>query len=225
MGRVISVEGIHMNINLGITPQTQAQQDLYRLAYQCAHSHITVKCNICTTCTYNVHRYGYDPNEAELIKARALMDYNQYIATQALKKKAYWKVELAIGAVALVLILFIIFGIPQIIGAETNATTYPTTIEEATALVRQLIRDVNYDRQINCIDYAVVFYEIWPDSKIIRVWDDADLNHLLNMVGDRYIEPQVRNGDPHILWPTFDTAYKKDQTNTWGYHWADKRRW
>jgi hypothetical protein len=80
---------IYMNLNLGITPQTQAQQDLYRLAYQCAHSYASVKCNVCPTCTYNVQRYGYDPNEVELIKARAFMDYNNYISNQETKRKSY----------------------------------------------------------------------------------------------------------------------------------------
>ncbi|MDR1073307.1 MAG: hypothetical protein LBL45_06495 [Treponema sp.] len=292
-----------MNLNLGITPQTQAQQDLYRLAYHCAYSHTTVGCDMCATCIYNVHRYGYDPNEVELIKAHALMDYNQYVVTQKEKRKSYWQVEIGIGIVAIILILLIILGIPRIIDAATNPPTRPVTIkeapdvltqpvtvttdrvtmtvrsvtmaeafdifatihppayiedtkansawpglpppawlpaivkrvinmptrpatiEEATALVRQTIRDVNYDRKINCIDYAVVFYEIWPDSTIIRVWDNKELNHLLNMVDGKYIEPQVRSGDPHILWPTFDQAFKKDETRIWGYHWGNKRRW
>jgi hypothetical protein len=114
--------------------------------------------------------------------------------------------ELGIVAIVIVCVLLILFGVSLINVA--NVPTHPSSIEEATQLVRQTVRDVNYDRKINCIDYAVVFYEVWTDSTIIRVWDNQELNHLLNMVDGQYREPQVRSGDPHILWSTFDTAHR-----------------
>jgi hypothetical protein len=212
-----------MNVNLGITPQTQAQQDLYRLAYHCAYSHSTVKCNMCPTCTYNAHNYGWDTNEVNLIKARALIDYHEHVARQKQEVKSYWATELGITAGVIILILFLVICM-RFMDRVSNVPQPPATIQEATQIVRNNLRDVNFDDKINCIDYAVIFYETYPDSKIIRVWDNQELNHLLNQVGDQYIEPQVRSGDPTILWPTFNSAYKKDETIRWSY-WATRRRW
>jgi hypothetical protein len=143
-----------MNVNLGITPQTQAQQDLYRLAYQCVHSYTSVGCTVCPTCAYNIRRYGYDPNEVELIRARAIMDYNNYISNQKSKRKSYWQTELGILLIVIILVLFIVcaFNISEHV---SNVPQHPSTIQETTQLVRANIRDVNYDDLINCIDYAV----------------------------------------------------------------------
>jgi hypothetical protein len=160
------------------------------------------------------------------------MDYQQHVATQKSKTKAYWQIEFGVLTVVLILILILIIGtrfIDQVSNVGTppsNVGTAPATIQEATQFVRDNLRDVNYDRKINCIDYAVIFYEIWPDAKIIRVWDNAtDYNHLLNQVGDKYIEPQVRNGDPILMWRyQFPNAHKRDETQRWAI-WASRRRW
>jgi hypothetical protein len=169
-----------------------------------------------------VHRYGWDPNEVNLIKARASMDYQQYISTHKQKVKSYWLFELSIVIMVIILVSIMFFSY-KAMGLVDNTRPSPT-VQEAIKLTGELLRDVNFDDKINCIDYAVVFYEVYPGAKIIRVWDNGNLNHLLNQVGDDYIEPQVRSGDPNILWRTFNTAFKKDQTYSWSI-WATRRRW
>jgi hypothetical protein len=170
-----------------------------------------------------VHKYGWDPNEVDLIRARAILDYQQFIATNKSKAKTYWQIELSIVAAVIILILFIFIGM-RFIDQPSNVPQHPKTIREATDLVRVNLRDVNFDGKLNCIDYAVVFYEIWPDATIIRAWDNKDFNHLLNKVGDKYIEPQTLYGDPNTMWTHFDATFKRDETLRWGY-WATRRRW
>jgi hypothetical protein len=211
-----------MNLNFGINPpQSKEAESLYKLAYYCVHAHTTVGCNACSFCTYNVERYGYDPNQARLIKARASLEYAEAVTNRVAAKKAWWKAELAVIICVIFLVLFTFVGI-SFIGAQEKRQT----LEEAAAWVRANVRVVNYDDLINCIDYAVVFYEVWPDSQIIRAYDAAGtFNHLLNKVGDRYIEPQAYNVDPMTLWPTnWPTAYKIDQTHVWGW-WGNRKKW
>jgi hypothetical protein len=179
--------------------------------------------------------YGYDPNAAQLIKTRASLDYAQTMSAIQNKKKTFWKTELAIAAVAVILILCLVLSMrfmDRMIGAVPTPPSAapseiykpPSSIQEAVTTARSNVRDVNFDDKRNCIDFAVVFYEIWPNSKIIRVWNDAGFNHLLNQVDDKYIEPQALYGDPHSMWPEFDTMYKKDETYVWGW-WASYKKW
>jgi hypothetical protein len=174
---------------------------------------------------YNADRYGWDPNQVQLIKARASLDYHQSIGNAKHKTKQLFKTEFGIVAVIIAIILLLFVSMYAIGDDVHNTAQHPKTIEEATAWVRANLRDVNWDDKINCVDYSVIFYECWPDSKMIRCWDSKGFNHLLNMVGGQYIEPQVRSGDPLILWSKqFPTAYKEDETTTWSYF-ATRRRW
>jgi hypothetical protein len=213
-----------MELNFGInTPHSKEVDTLYKLAYQCASSNTRVHCNVCPTCTYNIDRYGWDPKQIQLLKARALMDYQLAIANKKAAKEGYIKVEASIVIVVLIAVLFLFIGV-GVINAEEQRI--PQTIDEATALVKINLRDVNFDKQINCIDYAVIFYELWPNSQIIWVHNASKrFSHLLNMVDGTYIEPQVRSGDPARLWSKeWPTATKEDRTAYWSW-WATHKRW
>jgi hypothetical protein len=215
-----------MNLNFGITPpQSRTAESLYKLAYQCAHSHTKVQCNLCANCDYNIDRYGWDPAEVKVIKARAALDYQQTTQSGKQLVRATLKGEFVLVAIVILLLLFAAVGISRV-GAQENTAQHPKTIEEATALVRANLRDVNFDDRINCIDYAVIFYEFWPDSEIIRCRNSKyGFHHLLNKVGDRYIEPQVRSGNPTVLWAKeWPDATKEVDTVVWAW-WATHRRW
>jgi hypothetical protein len=151
------------------------------------------------------------------------MDYQLAETKKPAAKKEYVKTEsaLLIGVLIAVFFLFVSVGF---INAEEQHI--PRTIDEATALVKINLRDVNFDKQINCIDYAVIFYELWPNSQIIWVHNASKrFSHLLNMVDGTYIEPQVRSGDPARLWSKeWPTAIKEDRTAYWSW-WATHKRW
>jgi hypothetical protein len=89
------------------------------------------------------------------------------------------------------------------------------SIEATIQQVKSKLKDINCDGEINCVDYSIIFYSLYPHSKMIQAWDDKGFNHMLNKVGDRYVEPQAADGDPYKVWPVFKTAYKKDVTGRW----------
>ncbi|GHV85561.1 hypothetical protein AGMMS50230_11690 [Spirochaetia bacterium] len=211
-----------MQLDFGIVPQNRQQQDLYIVAYKCAELHTYYKCNDCNNCQWNIDLMGYASTETRLIKARAAIDY-------ANKYNTYNKIMSDDRKLCVGLIIFIIIGIIVFrhleFGDPENTYQYPSTTAAYDAMIpyvrktQQLLRDVNKDGKINCIDYAVVFYEVTPNSKIIHCWDYRDLNHLLNKVGDLYIEPQARDGRPGTLWPmSFPGSVKKDETQKYAVY-------
>jgi hypothetical protein len=209
-----------MNLNFGINPpQSKEAETLYQLAYRCVANHKTANCNACTNCAYNISRYGWDPNQVQLIKARALVDYQQNIANNKAKRKAYVKLEASLIIMSLFMLLLMFIGIEVL-------CTQERTVEETIALVKPNLRDANWDKQINCIDYAIVFYEFYPNSRIIHAYNRSTrYDHLLNKVGDRYVEPQVYNGDPLMLWPIeWPNAKRNDETDKWAWF-ATRRHW
>jgi hypothetical protein len=87
-----------------------------------------------------------------------------------------------------------------------------------------MVRDVNYDGLLNCIDYAVVFYENYPNSKIVHVKYEM-FDHVLNYYGGRYVEPQAKDGDPKKMWGfQFTYPHKKDVTEYYKQY-ATERKW
>jgi hypothetical protein len=208
-----------MNLNLGINPpQSKEAETLYKLAYQCVHSHTTVHCNVCATCAYNIDRYGWEPNQVRLIKASALVDYQQAIVNDKNRTKQFIKSESTIMICIIIMVLFLFIGVGFI-------DAQPTTIEEATTFVKDNLRDVNFDKKINCIDYAVIFYEVWPNARMMHIYNFNGFSHLLNKVGDTYIEPRVSNGDPLLLWSKeWYTVNVEDETDKWSW-WATRKQW
>jgi hypothetical protein len=89
---------------------------------------------------------------------------------------------------------------------------------------RIMVRDVNYDGIINCIDYAVVFYENYPNSKIVRV-EYGMFNHVLNYYGGRYVEPQAVDGDPVEMWGFQFTYPHKENVTEYYKRYATERKW
>jgi hypothetical protein len=135
---------------------------------------------MCKTCPYNVFNYGWDPNGVRLIKARALLDYQHAVANAKQKRKEYWKGELTSSAIMLGFILLVCIALYVVFEVLLAAAPAPPSAQPATLSIEQTIRqvdthlrDVNFDDKINCIDYAVVFYELYPNSKIIRCWDNG----------------------------------------------------
>jgi hypothetical protein len=172
---------------------------------------------------YNVDSFGWDPNQVKLIKAQAMLDYQQYVADKKAQNKAFWQGELAVTGIAIVMILFVFLCLNVLMA---NAEEKPRSITETIAYVRANIRDVNLDGKINCIDYAVMFYEYYPDSEIIHCKNNRyGFNHLLNRVNGRYIEPQTASGDPMVLWyKEWPDATKEEKTVYWAW-WATDRHW
>jgi hypothetical protein len=176
---------------------------------------------MCPNCTYNIFNYGWHPNEAKLIKARAVLDYQNAIADEQQSRKNYWRTELAMALVVAALLLFTCIGI-SFIGADEHKPT----IQAALDWTKAHLRDTNYDGIINCIDYAIVFYEYYPNARIIRSKNPEYMfDHLSNMVDGKYIEPQVSNGDPMRMWrKEWPDASKEDETLGWSWF-ATKKQW
>jgi hypothetical protein len=219
-----------MNLNLGINPpQSKDEESLYQLAYNCAASQAAVKCNACKKCMYNITLYGWDLSQIKLIKARATMDYHHDIYNKQREKKAYWQAEFGIAAFTIVVILILALVLPyECDGLELPPPPYSPP-KHAPAMIRYVkenIRDVNGDGKINCVDYSVVFYENWPHSSIIHVWDNSvGFDHLLILAEGKYVEPQTPTGNPEVLWgKMFATTHKRNRTEVYGV-WATRKSW
>lgn len=79
--------------------------------------------------------------------------------------------------------------------------------------------DVNGDKSITCIDYAVQFYRLYPNQQEVRViwnYNPPTMNHLFVKVGTIDVEPNGK-GKSYLMTDVWDrqynSAYNKDVTD------------
>jgi hypothetical protein len=239
-----------MKMNKALTNEQKAAE-YYRLAYQCAEHKRNGCQGYCGNCQFNVQLYIADPREAVLIRTSAAID-EQKIYEQK-KDEENTKLVGVIILMVTCLFLWYKCSTPAqksisvtqkepeytmpvqtvAVNTEVNpsfANPKPPekikdkSISTVCETVRVKIRDMDGDGQVNCVDYATLFYiEYGPGCRIIRnINPQTGMNHLFNQVtyndGRSFmIEPQ--NG--HLIrmervWGSkYDPKYNCDETEYW----------
>lgn len=202
-------------------------RELNNIAESCAAHYAEHRCSRnCNNCSLNLNRY-LPEKEATMLKTDALLRYEYF----AEKERAKNESNLHKGLVSLILLIAILFfnAIDHVYGVDYLYKT-DEEIQEVLCHVRDTIRDVNFDGEINCIDYSVRAYEVLPYSKIMRI-DVPWMNHLyIRLYNGRDIEPQHwynLNFDMYDVWGTdyeFDKFLHRDETRLWKLY-ALKKEW
>lgn len=204
-------------------------RELYRLGLHCEELKHQGCAGYCGNCQFNVALYT-NSTDAVMIKAAAQID--------AGKKIARANYEQTKNVVLLIIVLALIgFGIYQCkkpdpkvaetpvyvtdsMPAERPRHDFATSPMEAIAYAANNLRDVNNDGLYNCIDYAVLFHEAMPSSRIIRNENfETGWHHLFNQWGSVYIEPNSHGKyyfNMDKVWgTTYNRTYNKDETSFW----------
>lgn len=168
---------------------SMTNHEIRQCARRCIEKFETDSCEQdCLTCRYNVHNY-----DADREKAQSLFEY-EYKAWRKEQEDKIVKRTIFVLAAAVVLLVSIYARQP-----DKNMN-----VMAALERTEETIRDVNGDGLINCIDYAVRFYEIVPGTKIYRSNDPA-FNHLFVLAYDdkrggyQFIEPQHHQDDKYLM--------------------------
>ena len=213
----------------------QRNTELYRIAYQCALLKQQGCNGYCGNCQLNTSLYIDDAREAVLIKTNAAIDAEQMREYKKDEDISFW-VKFFVVA---------IFCISFAVTCHTNKLKQPkpTATPTETQVPRpipvpsvritgdvidylpNIIRDVNGDGQINCIDWAVVFYEVRPDCRIIRNQHPTNgFHHLFIAIPQPgntwlYIEPNTAGQLYYrmdLVWgDKYDPRYNRDETHIW----------
>jgi len=113
-------------------------------------------------------------------------------------------------------------------GTEQHANIDKTLSKVAEELWKG--RDVNWDRKLNCIDAAVVFYHYFPDKSKVKIMGNVyrNFNHLfISVFTDgvwKAIEPQAYYSGNKSYWmddvwgSRYDMRYDKDETKLWRWY-------
>jgi hypothetical protein len=219
---------------------------LYRFALNCAEHKIRNTCGFnCRVCPSNISKYAIDPQTATMLQHSAELEMQHRMSLQhkfrmeeAMYAKAKSKSHLE--SIVWILITILIFGLffcwvwrpkdPQIRPPVTDVT--PTAIKED--LVRMTLEriyniDMNHDGLINCIDYTIQFYNIYPErGRNIEInWNqnpETGWSHLFIWLDGEDIEPGAyllpNNPMKKILvtevWGAkYDPKYSRNATKWW----------
>jgi hypothetical protein len=169
---------------------------MYRMAYHCIELQHERHCNQCFNCPFNISLFLDDEREVMLIKNDAQMSFD---------KRSRRKMRFTVGNVfLLILVIFLIYGCCHYVNLgwasftgwfdKPQQDTELAKIPQYIKYVHKTIRDCNGDGVVNCIDYAIRFYEVCPHAFIILNKNKVtNMNHLFNAVhvksGWLFIDP------------------------------------
>jgi uncharacterized protein YuzB (UPF0349 family) len=206
----------------------QKSAELYRLAYQCAVNKQLGCKGFCGNCQLNVSLYADNPREAVLIRTSAEMDAAKaYQKRQNDERESRYKLYIF---AAIILAVIIKCNIPSAPKPQQTAPVkgdrlYTTNNKSVTGTideVHRLIYDLNKDGEIDCVDYACLFYKLWGNGAyIMRNYNSkTGFNHLFNAVenGDGYtimIEPQSRDASFDMWGSRYNPMINEDETEYW----------
>lgn len=186
---------------------TVDRADIYRLALRCAefnHRGCTLNCG---NCQFSVFNYGFDDNQASLLKAQA---YSDYYAREQLLAENKNKLKQINAGPTVVLILLIIAVITCV--NKCGSVKPPTQTVDIKAIEEQIkndpdfkyiaprpndvsiiphclnlmrrypiiVKDYNNDNKIDCIDYSMTFRELYGSRArlIINYNPKQNFNHM-----------------------------------------------
>jgi hypothetical protein len=196
----------------------------------------------CAKCTYNVTRLtGGDETQAALY----------HVGASAF---SHMQAVCHVAMIMLIAFAIIWFAVPDGCSNDTPTQAYAYTAPQETVRAQQTYvastadewarvkptvdsvvwqtvadvkrdGDVDGDKIVTCVDYAIRFHELYPSSRIIVNYNPSkNFNHLFNAIvlsdGSKvYIEPQgAKNGSYLIrdVWGSkYDKSFNKDETWKW----------
>ena len=209
----------------------QKSAEYYRLAYQCEAFKSQRACNqaYCGNCQFNVSLYTADAREAVLIKTSAAIDFakaKQY-ESQDNMRNIIW------GIVTIVLIVWAVSSFksctapkktalfPMASDPPTQSIPIPVqeqaVIDRAVRAVKETVFDINGDGLVNCIDYAIMFCMLHPQSTIVLNKNPhTGMNHLFNgiqtSIGYIHIDPQNGKTMEETWGSKYDQRYNENRT-------------
>jgi len=174
-----------------------SEDRLYKSAVDCARLNYEGCAGDCTNCQFNVFNYVQDIREASLLKANAYTDFHSRLASQQKYKHERTVQQTSTGAFGLLLIAAVACFINSCIIKPYKArkqinVPYENEYSIKTVLYRvqhTVVGDYNYDTQINCIDYALLFRSLYgPEAQL---YYNKKINHMFIKVNNVAIEPQA----------------------------------
>jgi hypothetical protein len=201
-----------------------ARSELENIATMCAYRQLYKKCNeVCTDCHLNLRRY-MNMTDAE---NDMLLMYGGRKAV-ALRRSIVGKQVLKVLAAALLTVVLYKCYIPQLRPTKQAIqvvydNTVETTLKQSSSLFLKQLVDVNQDGLYDCIDAAVLFYDLYPNKGDVQITRNINtregFNHLFNSVrlDGKWVavEPQRADGDMRCWGRSYDPKYNKDETEKW----------
>ena len=195
---------------------------IYDCAVSCATLRRTKKCrnqfdsSICSSCKWYIKKYiNVEPIQAQLFMQQAEFHADIQTHSSKIHRTAHWLVFGFIAAVVLSII-----GLNWYSGKQADKNFKWLLSEKMTddQKIRETLKkvaigldehtDVNGDELVNCIDAALLFYDMYPlrDNVTITVNKNnvTGMNHLFNTVLIdgmwRAIEPQAARTNQKSYW-------------------------
>jgi hypothetical protein len=198
------------------------QDMLYRFALDCAEHKQNNDCNRqCRTCPSNITAYGIDARTAVMYQHTAELEtgHNLKLKQRALeyhngiqRNRRTFSLMSLLTPIFVIVITLIIISANRDKPIETEVVQQPAVVVQPVAIkpavtkpavdtlepIRQTLRkvygvDMSGDGKITCIDYAIQFWNYYPDQFKVRViWNynpSGNFNHLFVNVNGIMIEP------------------------------------
>jgi acetylornithine/succinyldiaminopimelate/putrescine aminotransferase len=170
-----------------------------------------------------VHLYIDDPKDATLIKTSAMIDL-QHVDAQQRAIIRNERIESTFHGIGLLLVVALF--VAPIMYISSCVSNYKAKLDapkqqlsgipdqyRVALTTHRVVRDVNNSHDIDCIDYAITYYELYgPEARL--VWHKyGDFNHL-------FVRIPNGNGGWYNIEPT--NAYMDVSKNTMEYCWGGK---
>jgi hypothetical protein len=220
-----------MDLNIGIKGQEEKLSNLRRLAYTCSLTRAQNLCGLdCTSCALNVDKFIADPAEAALIKTTAELDRRDMVEYK--EKQSATGLGFGVIIVAVIFMLMMC-GVAQNTNADgTRGSMTLRDIPTYLMAMKSQLRDVDGDGVIDCLDKAVVFYEVYPGYS--EIWvnynPNTGMNHAINRImlfSGEYVfvdssTTDIERWHPWQVWGNkYDAKYNRDAT----YLYSEYARW
>jgi hypothetical protein len=117
---------------------------------------------------------------------------------------------------------------PEVPTPRGDSRNRESMIRDTLAKTVRQVRDVNKDGLVNCIDYAVVFWELFPDKHAITISYNENVGgvaHLFNVVYTsgrwRAVEPQAGRHKDRGFWMRdyWGSRYSPSENIDYTHHW------
>jgi hypothetical protein len=239
--------------------QADAAAMLYHLALDCAERKVRQTCDFnCFVCASNLEIYGVAKKDALLMRRNAELEVEQRLRVQHAYKmqelesnRKAWKdyreskiLQYIAFVCFLVFILFLVYlhnrfnpAPRQIEPPQGYESELPIIVETLGLMIE---KDNNGDGLINCIDFAIQFYEKYPYKDNIRIIvnhnREINFHHLfvyvagvaiepMALVRPRYIGQSLQVGVGNYWTGKYNPRYDSDVTEHWSAIRVNQYRW
>jgi hypothetical protein len=200
------------------------QEALFKVAKECAYKRLIKKCNnkfgcsVCTECKWYIGNYiDADPRQMNLFMIE--VEESAYDLHHAVKatNSAYRKF---IAFVVILVLLVIGYAVKVNVNKVRRMENTPDIVWQTIEQVNSKIYDINKDGKINCQDYAIMFYNLYPYTmKLIFINDNSKtgMNHAFIAVklkdeGWVSVESKPNGSKSYSVKDVWGSKYNKEAT-------------